>query len=105
MQNYISIREQHCHNQACVFYKKTGHQNIAIHGKMPERLRCTVCKKTWVAHKNQPHFGLKSSPEKIKKALELLNVGLSVRRVARRCQASTSSIQRWKQNFKNFKHD
>ena len=99
MEKYISIRDQYCSNQACSFYKQIGKQNIAIHGKKPERLRCTSCRKTWVLHKNGPDYYLKSDPEKIKKALELLSLGLTIRMIAKRCKASTSTIQRWKAKF------
>lgn len=99
MQKYISIRNQHCLNQDCQFYQQTGRQNIAIHGKTPERLRCTSCRKTWVVHKNTSDYYLKSDPKTISKALDLLGLGLTIRMVAKRCKVSVSTIQRWKRNL------
>lgn len=75
--------------------------NVVVHGKAPQRLRCSACKKTWVARKNTHGYRLQNDQEKVKEVLDLLSLGLSVRRVAYRCKLSPSTVQRWKTKFTN----
>jgi transposase-like protein len=99
MNSYTSIRNQNCPNRFCNFYQKNDGQNVLVHGKKQERLRCKGCKKTWVTRKNKLNYRLQSDEEKIKKVVELLNTGLSVRQIAHRSNLSPATIQRWKTKF------
>ena len=105
MNEYASIRNQNCLNPNCEFYKVEGKQNILVHSKSPKRFKCKFCEKTWVAHKNTNSYGLKSKFQIFEKAIELLNHGLSIRFVAKRCNASPSTIQRWKKRYNSLKYE
>ena len=100
MNDYISIRNQHCPNTSCAFYGKKLAENVVLHSQYAKRMRCKACKKTWVAYRNEIRYGLRSDPEKIDEALELFKQGLSIREMALKLKVSTSTIQRWGRKFK-----
>lgn len=74
-------------------------QNVVVHSKTPQRLRCKSCKKTWALRKNTAAYGLQSPEEKVQEVLRLLSLGVSIRLVAQRNDLSPSTIQRWKSKF------
>lgn len=95
-QNALSIRGQACNNLECKFYNQAEKGNIKIHSRRENRLQCKLCLKTWVMHRDEPYFGLKTEFAKIFVAKNLLDKGESTRRIAREIGVSTSTIQRWK---------
>lgn len=96
MNDYSSIRNQSCPNASCTFYKKLLAENVVVHSQNSQRMRCKACKKTWAAYRNEIRYGLRTDPQKLVLALELLKEGMSIRSVAQRIDVSPSSIQRWK---------
>lgn len=101
MNDYISIRNQFCPNPVCRFYKKVMAENVITHSQTAGRMRCKSCGRTWVAHRNEVRFGLRSDPKKIQAAIEMFKAEISIRKIAREIKVSTSTIQRWKRKFKN----
>jgi transposase-like protein len=87
---------QHCLNQSCTHYQQVGSGNITIHSRVQQRFRCTKCHKTWVSHRDESHYKLKTDTQKIKRAKQLLYYGISIRQAAKLLQVSPSTIQRWK---------
>gem|GEM_PF-5557224 len=77
-------------------------QDIAVHDRQTSRLRCRDCKKTWVTHRQALHYGLRTPEIKIRRALQLLCAGLSIRKIAELVQVSPSSVLRWKKKCKHF---
>lgn len=94
--NSHSIRNQSCPNQACKKYAELGELNVIIHAQNPTRFKCKECKKTWVAHRNNAlAYKLKTKPETIFEAMELIHNGSSIRKVAGKFAVSPSTVQRW----------
>lgn len=102
MNSYISIRNQSCPNAACRFYKKVMAENVITHSQSAGRMRCKSCGRTWVSHLNEVRYGLRSDPEKIQAAIEMIKAEMSIRKIAREIQVSTSTVQRWKARMKNY---
>ncbi|MBI5414884.1 helix-turn-helix domain-containing protein [Candidatus Peregrinibacteria bacterium] len=96
MNEYMSIRGQFCPNKKCKFYQISSNRNVVIHSQKEHRFQCSKCQKTWVAHKDQIYFRLRSPKEKIDLALMLFESGKSVREIAREVKVSPSTVQRWK---------
>jgi len=96
METPFTIRDQSCPNEACGFYQLKNQGNIVIHGKRPPRIKCTKCGKTWVAYRNEFHYGLRSDNRRIFAALKLLEQGMSVRKIASHVHVSPTTVQRWK---------
>jgi transposase-like protein len=88
--------KQSCPNPDCDYYKKSNQKNILIHDKKLRRLRCNCCGKTWSAHHNEIYYRLHSDPTKIDRALIMISLGTSVRRVARLIDVSSGTVMRWK---------
>ncbi|OGJ49377.1 hypothetical protein A2335_00955 [Candidatus Peregrinibacteria bacterium RIFOXYB2_FULL_32_7] len=99
MNNYLKIREQFCPNKFCEFFEKKFKGNVQIHSQKERRFKCSFCKKTWVEHKHELIFGLKSSKEKFESAKKFFDLGLSIRQIARRIKVSPGTVQRWKSKF------
>lgn len=101
MNEYIS-NSQKCPNNLCRHYEKTEQENVVIHDKKRNRYRCKSCGKTWVGHCKEVYFGLRTSPLKIQRALEMLKAGLTIRQVAELTKVSPSTIMRWKKRSHYF---
>jgi len=95
----MKIRNQHCPNAKCKLYGQLEKNNIQIHSKKNKRFRCSLCYKTWSENFNEIYFCLKSSIELLNRAKTFLDLGLSVRQIARRIDVSPSTIQKWKLKF------
>ncbi|MGE3278414.1 MAG: helix-turn-helix domain-containing protein [Candidatus Altimarinota bacterium] len=92
----ISIRGQSCPNTKCSQYGEHEKANqIRIHSQKEKRLQCKVCRKTWVAHRNEALYRIKSPSEKILRFQALYEEGSSIREIANRINVSPSTIQRW----------
>ncbi len=92
--------QQSCPNQTCSNYGQSN--DIAVHDHRRNRLRCRICGKTWSAHQKEFSFRLKTNPVKIRRALDMLNAGLSIRKIARLVDVSAGTVMRWKKKLKNF---
>lgn len=99
MNDFIS--SQICPNLACRHYGKSGDGVVAVHDKKKNRLRCKGCGKTWSAHVGQFYFGLHTNSAKVRRALEMLKAGLSIRKVARLTEVSAGTVMRWKKKLLN----
>lgn len=102
MDEYMSVRSQSCPNTLCEFHGKSQRGNVAVHSRKFNRLRCTECKKTWVSHRNEPHYALQNDFAMVQCVLQLLAQGVSVRKTSAQCGVSPSTVQRWKTKFKNL---
>jgi len=71
-----------------------------VHDKKTKRFRCRVCGKTWTAHYEEFHYGLRSENIKINRATEMIKAGLSIRQIAKFVKVSPSTILRWKKRLK-----
>lgn len=89
--NFITIRNQQCPNQC--------NGMIRINSRRKRRLQCAVCGRTWAVYRNEYYFALRSSKEKVDRALLLLREGSSVRSVAKTVDVNPSTIQRWKRKY------
>lgn len=85
-----------CPHPSCVQDQQIGSTNVVIHDRRRNRFLCKQCGKTWVGHRSELRFGLRSPVVKIGRVLELLGVGFSIRRVAGLVKVSPSTVQRWK---------
>lgn len=86
----FSIRDQRCVNPTC----SAG--RVVVHSRKHARLRCTACGKTWVAHVRTVQYRLRSPSERVEQALLMLQAGAPIRKVAELCEASPSTVHRWK---------
>ncbi len=94
------IEQQACPNKSCVSHDKKVDAVVVVHDKKHNRLRCRLCGKTWVAHFQSFHYGLKTPVVKIQRVFELLDLGFSIRRVSGLVGVSSSTIVRWKSKRK-----
>ena len=100
MNEYIT--QQDCPNLSCANYGKHDDENIAVHDKKLNRLRCRLCGKTWSAHYKEFNYGLRSEQSSVRRAIELLRAGIPTRKIAGFVKVSPSTIQRWKTRLKNI---
>ncbi|MFA6024372.1 MAG: helix-turn-helix domain-containing protein [Candidatus Gracilibacteria bacterium] len=91
--NTISIQNQSCPNAMC------PQACVVVHSQKKKRFKCTMCNKTWVAHKNGIYFGLRSEPQVIQRGVQLMEHGISIRKAAQYLNISPSTIQRWKERL------
>jgi transposase-like protein len=103
MNEVVSIRNQSCPNPLCRSFGMSTGVYVSVHSQKEKRLKCKLCKKTWVVHRNQWRYGLRTNTEKVERAWNLVNQGLSVRKVAREIAVSPTTVQRWK--LLNFTYD
>ena len=96
------LPNQKCPNDLCQYYQKTEQGNVVIHDKKRNRYRCNKCGKTWVGHHEEPYFGLRTSPIKVQRALEMIKAGLTIRCVAELVKVSPSTVMRWKKKNPHF---
>ncbi len=95
MNDYII--QQGCQNRGCNNYGKND--DIAVHDKKLNRLRCRSCGKTWSAHHQEFYFGLRTNPVKVRRALDMLKAGMPIRKIARLVNVSSGTVMRWKKNY------
>lgn len=99
----MNIRDQYCPNANCRFHLLKLSGNIVIHSRVQSRFRCNHCYKTWVAHRNKMHFGLKSGERKVMVTGYLLKEqGMTIRKAAETLRVSPSTILRFKRRIENF---
>ena len=103
MNYYTSIRNQYCPNPSCGLYKSTLTGNVIVHSQNSKRMRCKSCQKTWAAYRDEIRYGLRSNPQKIGIALEMLKAGISIRKIASNISISPSTVISWKKSLKNKK--
>jgi len=89
--------QQGCPNRACKSYGKSSY--VAVHDKKLNRLRCKVCGKTWSAHNREFHFGLRTNPVKVRRAVEMLKAEIPIRKIARLIDVSAGTVMRWKKKL------
>ncbi|KKU80237.1 MAG: hypothetical protein UY05_C0011G0019 [Candidatus Peregrinibacteria bacterium GW2011_GWA2_47_7] len=99
--NEHSIRHQLCPNESCPLFQKQLEGNVVVHSKKQHRFQCKQCKKTWVGHRGETHFGLRHDRQKVERVQLLLKTGLSIRRIATESGLSPNTVQRWKVRFRN----
>lgn len=92
-------KNQHCPNPNCTTFGKVDGKNIAIHDPKNNRFRCRLCKKTWVGHRREYTYGLKTNLAITNRAFELLKAGYSIRTTAKFSHVSPSTVMRWKKRM------
>lgn len=97
----FSVRNQSCTRAVCAYFGLTAQGNVVVHARAYMRFKCTACGATWVAHRDEFYYGLRTESQKIHQAAELLAQKVSVRRVAHRLHVSPSTVQRWRTRLKN----
>lgn len=96
MNEYIPIRDQSCPNRHCPFFSKVMGGNVTVHSRVQRRFRCKECGQTWVEHRSEFRYGLRSCSKKITAAMQCSAKGFSVRAAAVEVGVSPSTIQRWR---------
>jgi len=69
---------------------------VSVHSQKEKRLKCKLCKKTWVMHLKDWRYGLRADTEKVERTRALVGAGMSVRKIAQTVSVSPSTVQRWK---------
>lgn len=96
----MNIRDQYCPNETCKYYHKELAGNVVVHSRKQNRFRCSSCRKTWVAHINEVHYGLKTGERKVIVTRYLLETEeMSIRGVAQFLGVSPSTVQRFKKRL------
>ena len=99
----MTIRNQSCPNENCKFFRLSQMGNVVVHSQKLKRFRCSECRKTWVQHRNELHYGLKSGARKMLVTKYLLfEQNMSIRGVAQMLQVSPSTVQRFKKRLASF---
>ena len=102
MNEYVS--QQSCSQKFCRNYGKNNGDSVAVHDKKHNRFRCRVCGKTWSAHSQEFHYGLRTELIKVRRVLDLLKVGIPIRTVAKFVKVGSSTVMRWKKKMKGSRH-
>ncbi len=92
---------QYCPNPECRYYQVLGLGNVGYHDRKNKRFRCNNCSKTWVGHRGEFHYGMKTQNQKVKRALQMIQAGISIRKVASYTGVSPSTVMRWKKSLNN----
>ncbi len=100
MNEYIS--QQGCPNEDCSQYGKNDDDIVAIHDKKQNRLRCRTCDKTWSTHRQEFYFGLRTSPVKVRRVLDMLKAKIPIRKIAQLVEISSGTVMRWKKKARIF---
>jgi len=95
----LTIRNQHCPNAQCAFYDQRENNRVVIHSQKDNRLQCKECKKTWVAHREEEHFGIRSNVQVFIRAKDLMRAGISAHRVSKLVEISPSTAVRWAKKY------
>lgn len=93
--------QQVCPNKSCDSYGKNDNAIISVHDRKQNRLRCRTCGKTWSAHYKEFHYGLRSEPAKVRRAIDLLKAKIPIRKIARFVKVSPNTVMRWKKKISN----
>lgn len=93
---FFSIRSQACPNSSCTHFAKLCGGNVTVHSRRYQRFMCKLCKKTWVAHRQDLTYRLHAEPRTLHMSMLLSRQGESVRNIARILHVSPSTVQRWK---------
>jgi transposase-like protein len=96
----FNVRNQYCPNTTCKRFQKHGAGNVIIHSKKYKRFQCNNCKKTWVSHRFEIQYGLRTEETVINTAIKMMRQGFSIRKTAKEVQVSPSTIQRWRLRIK-----
>ncbi len=84
-----------CTNPDCTFYGRTGAGNICIHCQADKRYYCTVCKTRFCATAGTIFYNLKTDPEKVLMALQLISERNSARGTARILKTNEDTVLAW----------
>lgn len=85
-----------CHNPGCCARGQTDRGNIRVHQHKPKkRYQCTVCSKTFVAHKGTLYDGLRTEAQTVDRVLILLNNGCPLRAIEFAFELSRRTIKSW----------
>lgn len=103
MNEVVSVRNQSCPNPSCRCFGMNIGAYVSVHSQKEKRLKCKLCKKTWVMHRMDWRYGLRAHTEKVERTWALVGAGMSVRKIAEAVSVSPSTVQRWK--FLNFTYD
>ena len=103
MNEYMTVRNQKCPNPKCTFYDQPMRGNVVVHSRKHGRLQCKECGRTWVMHREEATYGMRTDLEKVRESFQLLANRVSVRKVAEKLRISPSTVQRWKKKFHNQK--
>lgn len=94
------LLQQGCPNKICSNYGKNN--DVAVHDKKLNRLRCRSCGKTWSIHYQEFYFGLHTNPVKVRRALDMLKAEIPIRKIAKLVDVSSGTVMRWKKKLNNF---
>ncbi|MBI2463577.1 IS1 family transposase [Candidatus Peregrinibacteria bacterium] len=96
MEQAVTIRNQCCPNPVCPMQGQLFQGNVVIHSQKDQRLKCTICQKTWVMHRETLRYRLRCDMAVVESALTLAHSGGSLRKIARKLHVSPSTVHRWK---------
>ena len=88
-----------CPNTSCSCYGRLNPSMTAVHDARRGRFRCRECGRTWSAHRNEFHYGLRTNPIKVRRAMDMLQAGLSIRQIARLVDVNAGTVMRWKKKL------
>ncbi|MBI4235150.1 IS1 family transposase [Candidatus Peregrinibacteria bacterium] len=95
------ISNQACPNKFCPNFGVFNEEEIAIHDKNFNRLRCRKCGKTWSGHSKEFRYGLRSKELQINRAIEMIKAKIPIRKIAGFVNVSPGTVMRWKKKLKN----
>jgi transposase-like protein len=88
-------RTQFCPNLSCPARGKTGHGNIIIHSRKPERYQCKVCGQTFSAKAGTPYHRLHHSVELVTCVVTLIAYGCPVQAIVAAFHLDERTVQDW----------
>ncbi|MDP2643205.1 MAG: helix-turn-helix domain-containing protein [Candidatus Peregrinibacteria bacterium] len=94
------LTQQGCPSRNCKSYGNSN--DVVLHDKKLNRLRCKVCGKTWSAHHLEFHFGLRTDTVKVRRAVDMLKAEIPIRKIARLVDVSAGTVMRWKKKLNKF---
>lgn len=88
-------KDSFCPNMDCPARGHTDRGNIKIHCHKRNRLRCTLCKKTFSARTGTPFLNVKTPPETIAQVLTLIAFGCPIVAVEAAFNVQRRSVREW----------
>lgn len=84
-----------CNNPDCKLYGRMGAGNIHVHCRADRRYYCTACKKRFCARAGTIFYNLKTDPERVLTALQLISERCSARATARILHTNEDTVLSW----------
>ncbi len=78
-----------------------GQANIRVHSKKAHRLRCSECKRTFVATTGTPFFGLKTADWEVRVVIILLAWGCPIQALVQAFELDERTIAAWRDKAGN----